>query len=122
MLRYTQRNAHGDGELELDGHFEGITYSGKGEGRNNPEMEAIRGVGPIPRGLYAVSLCEQKEHPHLAMPVFRLLPVGHDAHGRDGFLLHGDNVDHDASEGCIIAGKTFRLKLEADHETELRVV
>lgn len=108
MLVYRQRNEHGDGEMYIDGAFEGIAYSGRGEARNNPDMEGVKGEGPVPRGTYSLSICRVEEHPNLAAPVIRLTPIGHDAHGRSGFLIHGDNVSHDASHGCIIVGRAVR--------------
>ncbi len=118
MLEYSQK----DGKIVLDGHFEGFGYSGHAEGRNNPDKEAVPMIGPIPRGHWVISLCAAAEHPKLAMPVFRLAPVGHNAHGRSGFLVHGDSDTHDASEGCIIAGRSIREAILADKVTDLVVV
>lgn len=79
-----------------------IAYSGHGDGINNPSLEAIRGVGPIPVGLWDIM------NPHdssvtgpYSLP---LVPVEHDAHGRTLFRIHGDNRkgDKSASHGCII--------------------
>lgn len=109
-LIYHQR----DGATIRDGHFEGCTYSGFGEGRNNPDMESVASVGPIPHGKYRISLCDPSEHPHLHPPVLRFTPIGHDAHGRSGFLGHGDNKDHTASRGCIIWGRSLRKAIAAD--------
>ncbi len=117
MLEYSQK----DGKIVLDGHFEGFGYSGRGAGRNQPDREADPMLGPIPRGKWSISLCAESEHPRLAMPVFRLMPIGHNAHGRSGFLIHGDNDIHDASEGCIIAGRSIREAILADKVTDLVV-
>lgn len=121
-LIYLQRNEHGDGELTLDGNFEGTAYSGHGEGRNNTAMEDVPNIGPIPRGKYKIVQPPQANHPKLGPIVFHLEPVGHDAHGRTAFRIHGDNKNHDASEGCIIAGRTIRERIRDDKETELEVV
>lgn len=112
----------GTGETYLDGQFEGIGYSGTLAYRNKPEAEDLKQLGPIPRGRYTMSLCDPKEHPHLASPVFRLTPKGHDAFKRTGFLLHGDNTKHDASHGCIIEGRTLRQHIAAEKVEELWVV
>ena len=94
-------------------------YSGHGEGRNNPTMEAVRSVGPIPRGEYEISPpFDTQAHGPLVM---HLSPVGHDALGRSGFLVHGDNVRHDASHGCIILPHAIRRMLSTCGETRLKV-
>lgn len=102
-----------DGEFYIGDHYEGIGYSGFGAGKNNPKMESARGIGPIPAGLYRVIECDPSEHPALAPPVFRLMPLGHDAYGRTGFLIHGNNKTNDASHGCIILGKAIRDRIKA---------
>jgi hypothetical protein len=52
----------------------------------------------------------------------RLTPVGHDAFGRDGFLIHGDNLTHDASTGCIILPPEIRDMIAASEDRDLEVV
>jgi len=68
-------------------------------------------VGPIPRGNWAIG--DPVQIPNHAPPVFPLSPVGHDAHGRTGFLIHGNNVANDASRGCIIMDYPYRRLVEA---------
>jgi hypothetical protein len=75
-------------------------YSGHGIGRNNPSMEAVHDVGPIPLGMYTLGTPHDSDR--MGPFVMALLPVGHDALGRTGLFLHGDNDAHDASTGCII--------------------
>lgn len=36
------------GELQQDGEHVATGYSGAGEGKNNPKMQSVRNVGPIP--------------------------------------------------------------------------
>lgn len=116
MLRYSQK----DGDIWLDGHYEGRGYSGRADGRNNPDMEHVRSTGPIPKGKWKIG--EAFDHKLLGPCCFRLTPVGHTAHGRSAFLIHGDNKINDASEGCIVAGRTIRHRIRDDKETELDVV
>lgn len=86
---------------ELTGHGKVFAcYSGHGVGRNNPAMEAVHAVGPIPRGAWKMS--DHHDSPHTGPYSITLDPVGHDACGRTLFRLHGDNAAHDASDGCII--------------------
>lgn len=97
-------------------------YSGHGDAKNDGSREAERSVGPIPRGLYAVSA--PFDHPLKGPLCFHLTPVRHNAHGRSGFLIHGDSRIHpgDASEGCIILGHTVRERIADLHETQLEVL
>lgn len=121
MWNYQQRNAHGDGELDKDGAFEAISYSGTGDGRNNPDMEAVPNVGPIPKGLYRIGPATD-DHPHLGPRAIPLIPVDHDAHGRTDFFAHGDSKTHDASHGCIILGRTMRDTMDASSDKDLMVI
>lgn len=82
-------------------------YSGKrGIWCNNPEYEAEANYGPIPRGrwTFGAPYHSAKTGP-LSIP---LIPAGHDAWGRSGFLIHGDNAESDASQGCIVAPRALR--------------
>lgn len=115
MIKYVQAT----GELDIDGHFEGFGYSGTGEGRNNPEMEAVQSVGPIPRGKYSVGA--MRDGGTLGPMVFDLLPQGHSAHGRSLFRIHGDNKTHDASHGCIVAGRSVREEIASSAQSTLLV-
>lgn len=109
------------GKLTLGGKLIATGYSGHGDGVNNPDKEKMRNVGPIPAGLWTLS----KPRTYKKMEnCFDLTPSGHDAHGRDQFLIHGDNDkgDKSASEGCIILDKAVRLKIADGKVTKLRVV
>ena len=94
-------------------------YSGRGEGRNNPAMEAVRGVGPIPAGRWRIG------PPHLSARtgphVMTLTPIGHDAHGRSAFQIHGDNAAGDASSGCIVLPRWVRERISAMGLTTIEV-
>ncbi len=99
------------GTLWLNGSIvEQSAYSGKGLGLNNPKLERIKNVGPLPAGLY-----------RLAGPIseptartFRLIYEGGPGlFGRDGFLVHGGNAGRDSSRGCIVASRKVRQLLRA---------
>ena len=109
-----------DGELLHNEAFEGTGYSGTGDGRNNPVMEDEENVGPIPCGRYRIG--ELHDHPHLGPAVMNLDPVGHDAHGRSDFRIHGDNARHDASHGCIILGPAIRRLIGESDDKDLIVI
>jgi hypothetical protein len=54
--------------------------------------------------------------------VMKLAPDGHDARGRSGFLIHGDNLRHDASTGCIILSRDIREQISRSGDNVLEVV
>ena len=86
-------------------------YAGNGEGRNNPDAEHIRNVGPLPKGIYQVARSITSVH-HGPL-VFRLWPNPRNRmYGRSGFLIHGDNARGDASRGCIILARPARQAVE----------
>lgn len=108
------------GQLTLNGSVIAIGYSGCGSGRNNPAEQAVRNVGPIPQGLYRIG-------PEFDAAVqgpcsMCLSPDGHDALGRDGFMIHGDNASHDASTGCIVLPEEARRQISASTDRDLEVV
>jgi hypothetical protein len=128
-------------------------YSGRDAGRCNSALQHVRGLGPVPQGIYRKSrefecsraletnqACEQcggiGRHKH-GPDVLRLTPVSAPSNpvytdeqesiiarlsaagdpqpwmfGRSGFLVHGDNALHMASEGCIIADHPTRVTLQ----------
>lgn len=107
MYVYSQSS----GRLTWDGALIGTGYSGKGAGLNNPAMQTIRNIGPIPQGLYDITgpFYTDSHGPY----VFRLTPLGDtDTFTRSAFLIHGDEIEHVgehlASEGCIIQDRTTR--------------
>jgi hypothetical protein len=108
------------GKLTLDGKEVGSGYSGHGDGKNKPDKEAVKNVGPIPRGLYKIGNArEYKKMPNC----FDLTPEGHDAHGRTEFLIHGDSntAPGTASNGCIILGPALRKQIADSGIKWLRV-
>lgn len=95
-------------------------YAGRGPGRNNPDMAAVRNTGPLPCGLYWV---REERHPKFRAPAFRLTPyAGNEMHGRSGFLIHGDNAASDASQGCIVLHPVDREKVAMFRVRVLEVV
>lgn len=115
--------AQSTGRLSRGGGFEGSGYSGHGAGLNDPDSEAIANVGPIPRGKWRIVRWD--EHHADKGPIVAVLePVGHDAHGRSAFLIHGDNSlgNHSASHGCIILQRAVRVKMRDSGDMDLEVV
>lgn len=100
----------------------GRGYSGGGVGLNNSNQQATPNVGPIPRGRYNISAAFR--HPAKGPVVMRLTPSGHNALGRSGFLIHGDNRagNNSASEGCIILGPGLRNQVASSGDRVIEVV
>lgn len=96
-------------------------YSGKGYGKNKPEFESVRNVGPIPAGRYKIGIAYT--HPRKGPLVMKLTPVGHNARGRTDFLIHGGSKLHpgDSSEGCIVLDIEYRRNIAESHDYELEV-
>lgn len=119
MWYYSQKT----GTLKQDGLIEGVGYSGKGQGKNNPDMEMIPNVGPIPKGLYEIGTPRDtaKHGPF----VMSLTPsISNEMFSRSEFLIHGDSIDSpgNASEGCIILGKVLRHLIADSLDNQLTVL
>lgn len=119
MWIYSQKS----GDLSIKDKSIGVCYSGHGEGLNNPELQEVHDVGPIPRGRYTIG--PAFTHPTAGPMTMRLIPqAGTNTFGRDGFLMHGDSVsmDHTASHGCIVANRTIRATVATSDDRTLDVV
>jgi len=86
------------------GKFFNEGYSGYGVGLNNPLMQAVRDVGPIPIGLYMMGIpVDSPIHGPYAIP---LIPDSTtDLFGRVDFMCHGERLKGPrflASNGCVI--------------------
>lgn len=108
------------GELLRSGAFQGTGYSGTGDGRNNPDMQNVPDVGPLPQGDYDIGPAH--DHPQLGPCVMNLEPTADtNTFGRSLFRIHGDNARHDASHGCVILGPTIRQAIRDSGDTKLTV-
>ncbi len=116
--QYNQRT----GQLQHNGRNVSVGYSGRGAGRNNPLMENAQSIGPIPRGRYRIG--PQHTHPSKGPVTMALTPVGHTAHGRTHFLIHGDSIRHpgNASEGCIVLDRAARQAIATSGDNDIEVV
>lgn len=110
------------GNIKIRNTLVGVGYSGNGDGLDDPDMEAMSNIGPIPRGEWRIDHWDD-HHGEKGPEVAVLSPVGHNAHGRSAFLIHGDNAagNHSASHGCIIANRTIRDALRASGEVQVIV-
>lgn len=90
--------------------------AGKGSGRNNPSLEDVRSIGPLPRGEYVI---REERHARFAAPSFRLVPHPKNRmHGRDGFFIHGGTN----SAGCILMRYSDRCEVQHHKPDRLFVV
>jgi hypothetical protein len=102
------------GEWFHDGVLAGAGYSGNGADKNVPADQDVKDHGPIPENLYTIG--EAFTYPRLGPLVMSLTPdADEQMHGRDGFFLHGDSIEHpgDGSEGCIVMPNDARVQIAA---------
>lgn len=117
-LTYSQ----GLGTLATPDGFLATGYAGHGGGKNVAAMQHIPNVGPLPRGLYRI-VGEPFTHEHCGPFCLRLEPdPANEMHGRAGFLIHGDNDTHTASEGCIVMSRAIRQQIVKEGYSEVEVV
>lgn len=103
-----------NGDLFAHGHAgwdDGDGIAEPGEGYNDPSMQKVRNIGPLPVGFYSISL--PFTHPTIGRLVMRLEPLpGTDTFGRSGFLWHGGGLS--SSQGCLVSSLQSR-ELAARH-------
>lgn len=112
------------GKLLKDGVELGLGYSGFGAGKDNPDMERLHNVGPIPKGKWTI--CRAQDRPEdLGPVVMPLLPLtATENFGRSGFWIHGDSNAHPglASHGCIILSRPLRETIANSGDTLIEVI
>lgn len=93
------------------------------QGRNNPDMQGVKWIGPLPCGWYTMS--EPYHHERLGPMVFELTPdPENDMLGRGDFFIHGAGGPDpmNASEGCICQGPAVRQAIADSGIRRLQVV
>ena len=116
------------GTLRRDGALVSAGYSGKGRGRNNPALQGLAGIGPVPRGRWRIS--GRYDSARVGPCALRLEAadgVADDVHGptgRSAFRIHGDSVraPGTASRGCIILPRSVREAIWRSGDRDLEVV
>jgi hypothetical protein len=112
------------GELQQDGKHVANGYSGAAQGKNNPVLENIPNVGPIPRGDWTIIGPPEDTRDH-GPYVLRLEPgQTTETFGRSDFLIHGDSKEHpgSASHGCIILPRGVREEVWNSRDRGLKVM
>ena len=105
-------------------------HAGHGDGLNNPEMQDVHMIGPLPQGIYNLGPFQDGSaysaaDARLGPLVSRLTPdAGNTMFGRDGFFIHGGNNSNPPtdSDGCIILQHPNRQTISDSGETQLTVV
>lgn len=117
------------GTLTLDGAIVSRGYAGRNRGKNNPALQGVKGIGPIPRGLWR--MISIGTSPNTGPNTIVLHAVDstpdddrEDTTGRGAFRIHGDSIAHpgEASDGCIILPRDARLALWRSGERLISVV
>jgi hypothetical protein len=112
------------GELNQDGKHVAKGYSGFNNGKNDPSMQELSNVGPIPQGQWTIAGPPANTADH-GPYVLRLEPSPEtNTFGRSGFLMHGDSKEHPgcASHGCIILPRAARERVWTSGDRELDVI
>lgn len=93
------------------------------EGVNNPKMQDMKHIGPLPVGKY--DLGEVIAESHLGPYVIPLIAhPENEMYGRSGFYMHGDNakLNKSASEGCIIMPRIVRVRVYGSDDRTIEVI
>lgn len=106
-----------------NGNQKVFAYSGYQAGKNNPELQAVPNVGPVPQGTWYIGGPPVPTAEH-GPYVLHLTPAqGTETFGRSAFLIHGDSAAHpgEASRGCVIVPRNIResIWLSGDHTLEV---
>jgi RHS repeat-associated protein len=115
--------------VDADGNltYVGTGYAGIGAGLNNPLMQNVPNVGPLPQGLYTIGPQQTNvtAEGHRLPASMRLTPSpANQMFNRKGFLIHGphDDDQHDSSNGCPIFPKKIRDLIGKSDDKCLQVV
>ena len=118
-LTYSQA----DGTLTNDeGNVIANGWAGHGQGKNNPFMENVHNIGPLPRGLYRVGPwgCGDPTKPdyvkgypkNLGPLIASLTQIEGETYGRSDFFIHGPDRDPahygQESRGCTVVPRPQR--------------
>ena len=119
-MKYNQRT----GELTTDsGCIIGKGYAGHGEGKNNPGMQNVKMIGPLPKGFYTIG--KPYDSTRTGQFTLPLTPeLGNEMFGRSDFKIHGDNIiaPGTASNGCIVLPRVIRNQINACADKRLEVI
>lgn len=98
-------------------------YAGREAGKNNPTMQNVQDIGPLPQGLYTIG--NPYENPKTGPYTMNLVPdPENEMFGRADFRIHGDSIDEPgtASDGCIVQSHDNRVRVGESPDRRLQVV
>lgn len=112
------------GALSRAGKIVAHGYSGADLGKNNPAMQAAKGIGPLPRGRWMIVGTPYTSGNTGPYTMALRAETGTDTCGRGDFRIHGDSIAHPgtASHGCIILPRAVRGAIWASGDRDLEVV
>jgi RHS repeat-associated protein len=101
-------------------------YAGHGIGVNNPSLDSIPNIGPIPQGTYTIGPQQTivTGTGVVLQGAMKLIPNdGNWMYGRAGFLIHGGNMQSQTSSaGCVIQPRNIRDLIGKSNDKLLEVV
>jgi len=109
--------------LDPSGDALATGYAGKGDDKNNPDDEAVKGLGPLPCGFYTIEpAVDTVDHGPEVM--WLIADPSNEMFGRGGFGIHGDSKTNPgcASEGCIVMPKSARDTINLSSDKKLQVI
>ena len=89
--------------LDPEGALFATGYAGHGAGKNDPALQGVVDIGPLPAGTYTLGV--PRDSAQLGPYAIPLIADPSNAmFGRSGFYLHGVSASHPgaASCGCIV--------------------
>ena len=105
-------------------------WAGNTTGMNNPAMQNVKDVGPLPQGFYTIGPWQDgimygPSFARLGPFITRLTPdPENEMFGRNDFCCHGANAANQSmsSDGCIIQNRPAREAIASSGENRLQVV
>lgn len=100
-----------------------VGYAGMGVGKNNPSLQSVFRVGPLPAGKYIIQA--PADDAQVGEYAMRLIPdPANQMYLRADFFIHGDSREHpgEASDGCIVLDLPARQAIWASGDHLLLVI
>jgi Protein of unknown function (DUF2778) len=108
--------------LDTRGNILGVGWAGQGIGKNNPDMDGVHNIGPLPAGLYTITA--PYDNPKTGPYTMNLEPdPSNNMKGRADFRIHGAAFTNPelSSEGCIIQVRGVRQAIWDSDDHQLQV-
>jgi hypothetical protein len=119
MITFHQRS----GKTFRDTELIATGWAGQREGINNPDLQNVSNIGPLPRGFYDIG--PAYTHPQLGPLVMNLAPdPSNEMFGRSAFRIHGASSEHPevSSKGCIVLPRYARQHIIITGDRRLQVI